>query len=427
MDNSHNTDIETAIWSDSDDVETVESNEEQRANIADKVFELLALYWKRRVLAGVIIGAGILLSVAYALSLQPYFVSNTTLMPQDNSSPYSSMLSMFSNSGGAGTLGSEALGLSTPSELQMAILQSRTVLYAMIARFDLMSYYKVQNVEQARQALVGNTKIDQDRKSGVITITVTSSTPQLAAKLADGYVVELNRVLTESSTSAAGRERQFLEGRLKDVRQDLDESSKALSQFSTKTKALDIPTQARSLVEATQRLESLISESRSQLAALKQTYSEDNYRVKAVEARLVELQRQLNTVEGNSGALNSGHEKRDSSYPGVTELPGLGVTYSELERKVRADEALWESLTKQYELARVQEAKEIPTVHVLDPAIVPNHKAGPRRSWIVLIGTFVALLLSFVAIFGRAGWENMSEDSLPKKLVARINKTQAAS
>ena len=425
MDKSQNEDIATEIWSDAEDADPKEGNEEHGADISEKIIELLELYWKRRILAISIIGAGIVLSVAYAFTLKNYYVSSTSLMPQDNSSPYSSMLSMFSGSGPSASLGSEALGLSTPSELQMSILQSRTVADAMVARFDLMNYYKAPSIELARKMLFGDTKIEQDKKSGLITIGVTSDSPQLACKMADGYVVELNRVLTENSTSAARRERQFLEERLKQVKLDLDDSSKALSQFSTKTMTLDIPNQARSVVEGSQRLESLISEGQSQLAALRETYSEDNYRVKAIEARNAELQRQLELLGGATRAANSGGTKRDSPYPSASELPKLGLTYSDLERNVRADEAIWESLTKQYEMARVQEAKEIPTIHVLDPAFIPSHKAGPRRSLIVYIGTLVAVFLSFIVIFGQAGWQYLGEDSLPKRLMARwFKKTQ---
>jgi len=291
----------------------------------------------------------------------------------------------------------------------------------MISRFNLMSYYKSTTIEQARKSLEADTKIEQDRKSGIITISVISSDAQFACKLADGYVAELNRVLTDSSTSAARRERKFLEGRLQDVKRDLDESSKQLSQFSTKTLAIDIPSQARSTVEASLRLQAAIGESQSQLAALRETYSEDNYRVKAIEARTADLQRQLAELGGVSESPDSHQQKPGSPLLNARSLPSLGLAYSDLERKMRVDEALWESLTKQYEMARVQEAKEIPTVHVLDPATVPSRKAGPRRSIIVYVGTFLAFIISLIVIFGPYLWESMSEDSALKRLIAGLS------
>jgi uncharacterized protein involved in exopolysaccharide biosynthesis len=286
----------------------------------------------------------------------------------------------------------------------------------MIGKYDLVRHYRAHGTEAAQRALAGSTSIDQDRKSGIITISVTDMDPQFACKLADGYVTQLNRVMTENSTSAARRERIFLEERLKDVKSDLDDSSRALSQFSTKSKAIDIPAQARSMMDASLRLQSMLAEGESQLAGLRQTYSEDNYRVKALEARNAELQRQLNSL-GAVSKPSSSISNSDGPYPSVGDLPKLGLTYYDLERKVRVDEAVWETLSKQYEMARVQEAKEIPTIRVLDEANVPASKSGPRRSMIVLAVTFLSFLLSCLVVFVVGTWESLAEDSTPKRLV----------
>jgi uncharacterized protein involved in exopolysaccharide biosynthesis len=419
MDESHNTGIETAVWINADEGGLVESVEEAAEDFSVKIVHFAQLYWKKRELALAIIGVGIVLSVAYALMLRNIYTSSTSLMPPDNSSPYSSMLSMLSGSSTAASLGSEALGLSTPGELLVSILQSRTVQDALIARFDLMHYYKARVVEDARKSLSSNTNIDQDRKSGIITINVVDKDADFACKLAQGYVNELNRVMTENSTSAARRERIFLEERLKGVKQDLDDSSLALSQFSTRSRAIDIPGQARSMMEASMRIQGMLAESQSQLAALRQTYSEDNYRVKAVEARNAELLRQYNALGGVSKATTS-TTKANTPYPSAGDLPTLGLTYYDLDRKVRVDEALWETLTKQYEMARVQEAKEIPTIRVLDTANVPNRKSAPHRSVIVLIGTFLSLVLSCIAVLGLNHWQELDNDLEPKKFLMQV-------
>ncbi len=416
MDESHNSDLVTAVWTQADDGDPEDQSEEAEANLGVKIVAFVQMYWKRRALALVIVVAGIVLSVTYSLLLPNVYTSTTTLMPPDNSSPYSSMLEMLSGSGSAAALGSEALGLSTPGELIVSILESRTVYDAMIAKYDLIRHYRAPVIEDAQKALAASTRIDQDRKSGIITISVTDMNAQFACTLAGGYVSELNRVLTENSTSTARRERIFLEERLKDVKRDLDESSTALSQFSTKSKAIDIPAQAKSMMEASLRLQGLLAEGESQLAGLRQTYSEDNYRVKALQARNAELQRQLNSL-GAVSKPSTSTANADSPYPSVGDLPSLGLTYYDLERKVRVDEALWEALTKQYELARVQEAKEIPTIRVLDTANVPNRKSAPRRSIIVLISTFVAFVLSCLVVLMLNHWQELDNESEPKKFL----------
>lgn len=180
------------------------------------------------------------------------------------------------------------------------------------------------------------------------------------------------------------------------------------------------------MMEASLRVQGLLAEGQSQLAALKQIYSEDNYRVKEVEARNAELERQFHALGGVSKVSTSTDKPGSFSYPSVGDLPALGLTYYDLDRKVRVDEAVWETLTKQYEMARVEEAKEIPTIHVLDAADVPLRKSGPKRTIFVLTVTFFSFVLSCIVIFGRAIWEEMDAEALPKLLYSRIFKKTPA-
>ncbi len=420
MDDTRKSEVDAAIWADPSEIEQSESGGESGPGFRDNVREFLRIYWKKRKVALVIVSAGIAISVVYSLSLENVYTSTTSLMPQNSSSPYSSMLSLVTGSSDAAALGSEALGIGTPSDLQIGILESRVVQNAMITHFDLMNRYKVKVIDDARTILKSNTKIGQDRVSGIITIAVTDTSPSIARNMAQEYVTQLNRVLTENSTSAARRERLFLEGRLKDVKKDLDDSSQALSQFSTKSKTIDVPIQARAMVESATRLQGLLAEGESQLAGLRQTYSEDNNRVKALEARNAELQRQLTAMGGVTGSSNGSKTAHNASYPSVGDLPSLGLTYANLERKVRVDEQLWETLTKQYEIARVQEAKEIPTIQVLDVANIPDRKSAPRRSMIVLACTFVSFLLSAFIIFCLTRWQKMDEQAPMKLIYSKI-------
>jgi uncharacterized protein involved in exopolysaccharide biosynthesis len=314
-------------------------------------------------------------------------------------------------------IGSEALGLSVPGELFVGILQSRSVSDSLITRFNLLQYYNAHLMEDARRSLAANTKIESDRKSGIISISFTANNPILASNIAHQYVVELNRVVNESSASSARRERIFLETRLKDVKQELDDSAKALSQFSTKSRTIDMPTQAKSMVDAGLKLQGELIESRSELAALRQTYSEDNSRVRAVEARNAELQRQMNELDGLNRKSGASDETDKSGYPSAIELPSLGLTYYDLDRKMRVDEALWEALTKQYETAKVEEAAETPTVRVLDTANVPERKSGPHRSMILMVGGLLSLLAACASVLALSIWEGMAPEDEPKKLI----------
>jgi uncharacterized protein involved in exopolysaccharide biosynthesis len=392
--------------------------EEAGESLISRVADFLRTCWfKRRLFIG-FVGCGILVSVLYSLALPNMFVSTTTLMPPDNSSPYSNIMGLLSPGSAASQLGSEALGLNTPGDLFISILKSRNVQDGLITRLDLAKYYHARDAEMARYALEGATKIEDDRTSGVITISVTDTNPVTASRIAEGYVEELNRVVTDNATSAARRERIFLEERVKEVKQNLDDSAAQLSQFSTKSGAIDISSQTRSMVEQGLRLQAELIDGRSQLAALRQTYSEDNSRVKALEAHNAELQKELDKMGGLNQGSGTNAAPGESPYITANELPALGVTYFDLERKVRVDEALWESLTKQYEAAKVEEAEEIPTVEVLDVANIPLRKSTPIRRFIVEIGAIVSFVLAGVVVFLGMIWEGMDPDGETKRLVA---------
>jgi len=417
MDEFHSAIAETEVLTESVDFESIDS-EAGDDELIVKSARLARFLWSCKKPVFTITAIGVGCALLYALSLPNIYSSRTSLMPPDNTSPYSSILSTLASPGGGIT--SAALGLETPAELYVKILESRNVQDGLIARYDLIHYYQVHLQDDARKQLAGSTTIDEDVKSGVITITTNAKTPTLAANLANGYVEELNRVMSTDTTSSARRERIFLEERLKQVKADLDSSSRALSQFSSKSKTIDIDSQAKSMVDQGLKLEADLISARSELAASRQVYSEDNFRVKAAEARIAELQRQLNQMGGIAGGSGAKGNSSQALYPNATELPALGLTYADLNRKVKVDEELWEALTKQYEAAKVDEVKAVPTVRVLDLGIVPEKKSAPTRWLIMVVGAILSFLIGCLAMIGLEYWNEMAPENEPKKLVQEI-------
>ena len=226
-----------------------------------------------------------------------------------------------------------------------------------------------------------------DRKSQIITISVTDHDPKRAAAMGQAYVAELNRLVAELSTSSARRERIFLEERLKSVSQDLESAEKEFSQFSSKNTTLDIKEQGKAMVEAAATLQGQYIAAQSELEGLKQIYTDNNVRVRSVRARIDELKHQLEKLGGKGESMtDASSQPGDSLYPSIRKLPLLGVTYADLYRRTKIQEAVLETLTKEYEMAKVQEAKEIPTVKVLDPANIPDKKSFPPRTLISAVG-----------------------------------------
>jgi capsule polysaccharide export protein KpsE/RkpR len=382
----------------------------------------LQLLWRhRRVLARVAL-YGLLTSTILALLIPVRFESTARLMPPDSSQSGGLAMAAAALSGGAGGLSgiaTEMLGLKSTSDIFVGILSSRTVQDKLIQQFDLKKLYGNRRMEDARIDLAEHTRLSVDRKSQIIAITVADHDPKRAAAICQAYVAELNRLVAELSTSSARRERIFLEERLLAVNRDLESAEKEFSQFSSKNTAIDIKEQGKAMVEAAALLQGQLIAAESEYEGLKQIYADNNVRVRSVKARIDELKHQLEKLGGKGeNATSISDQPGDSLYPSIRKLPLLGVTYADLYRRTRVQEAVFESLTKEYELAKVQEVKEIPVVKVLDIPNIPDKKSFPPRLLIMLLGTALAFAVATTWVFGKAAWDQT--DSInPRKVFAQ--------
>ena len=387
-----------------------------------RIVASLRLLWESRRFLGRVAGAGLLLSTLIAFLIPNRYQSVARLMPPDNPSNTGLAQAAVALAGGAAGLGgiaSELLGQKNTSDLLAGILSSRTVADTLIQKFDLRKVYRARRMEDARKELAAHTDISVDRKSQIITISVTDKSPQRAAAMAQAYVEELNRTVAEVSTSSARRERIFLEGRLQAVNQDLEAAEKEFSQFLSKNTAIDIKEQGKAMVGAAAILQGQYIAARSELEGLRQHYADSNVRVRSVQARVAELENQLEKVGGKdeSASLEKATQG-DSLYPWIRNLPLLGVAYADLYRRTKIQETLFDMLTQEYELARVQEAKGIATVKVLDPPNLPEKKSFPPRLLFMLLGTMLALSCGVAWVFGRRTWEQ-TDPSNPGKVLAQ--------
>jgi uncharacterized protein involved in exopolysaccharide biosynthesis len=379
----------------------------------------LRLFWERRRFLLRTAGYALLGSILIALLIPARYQSLTRLMPPDSqsSSGLGMLAAMAGKGGGAGLggLAGDLLGVKSSGALFVGILGSETVQDRLIDEFHLMKIYHDSKIEDARRDLAERTEVSEDRKSGIITIGVTDHDPSRAAGMAKAYVGELDRLVAQVSTSSARRERIFLEGRLEKVKGDLDLAAKNFSQFASKNSAIDIPAQGKAMVEAAAVLQGQLIAAQSELSGLEQIYTDNNVRVRSVQARVNELQKKLNEI--GSAGTQGGSQNENSLYPSIRKLPLLGVTYADLFRQTKIQETVYELLTQQYELAKVQEAKEIPTVKVLDAAIVPTKKSFPPRSVIVLMGTMLGITLGMTWILGKTRWDAV-DVSDPRRVFA---------
>jgi uncharacterized protein involved in exopolysaccharide biosynthesis len=399
--------------------------------------ERLRLLWGRRKFFLLAAAIGLLASTLLAFLIPKSYTSTTQLMPPDTQSTSGmAMMAAMAEKGGGGLAGvaGDLLGLKNSGALFIGVLRSQTSQDRLIQQFDLRKVYGKRLVIDARTKLDENTSISEDRKSGIITISVTDHSPQQAAALASAYVDQLNSLVSELSTSSAHRERVFLEERLKVAKQDLDDASNQLAQFSSKNNTLDIQQEGKAMLDAAGAIAGEMIAAQSQLEGLRQIYTDNNSRVRSLSARVTELRKQLEKLGGTQataviGTSASPYQTGDPSaakaggglpYPTIKSLPLLGAKYAEYYRRAKIQETVYEMLTGQYELAKVQEAKETPSVKVLDPARIPEKKSFPPRLVIMFLGTLLVCAMSVVWVLGSARWEEVDVQDPRKVFVQEV-------
>jgi uncharacterized protein involved in exopolysaccharide biosynthesis len=408
-------------------------NDEENCRSRERSILKLRLLWEERRFLFRAAIAGLLASTLLAFLLPKRFVSTAQLMPPDSQT--SSTLALFaglaSQGGGGGGMGlggvaGDLFGLKTTGALFVGVLKSRTVEDRIIDRFDLRRVYGVKLLQLARERLAGNTNVSEDRKSGIISLSVSDHDPKRAAAIAASYVDELNTMMAQLTTSSAHRERVFLEERLKTVNDDLESAEKNFSQFASKNATIDISEQAKAMVVSAATLQGQLIAAQSQLEGLKQIYSDSNVRVRSTQARINELHHQLELLGGKYGTATNGSDNASDAYPTLRQLPILGVPYADLFRRLKVEQVVYETLTKEYELAKVQEAKEIPTVKVLDSPLAPERKSYPPRLMIVLLGTIFTLAICSGWLIAAARWRETDPTDPGKMFALEIFQTVAS-
>lgn len=377
---------------------------------------LLELLWeKRAVLLGWTL-AGIVLALGLRLGLPAKYESTARILPSGSSSE-TAMMMAGSDAGGlvAPNLGavSDLFGIKTPGALCAAILRSDTVLDGVVSRQGLRQVYQARDDDAARKTLLDRTVIVDDKKSGMVSLSTLDGDPKRAAAIANAFTDELDKVLQTLNTSAAHREREFLEQRIAVVRQNLSGAEQRLGQFSSQNSALDIKEQGKAAVEVASRVEGELIVAQSELQGLRQIYGPDHPRVKAMQARVSQL---------GAAAAKLGASTQSTASPllSISRLPLVGVTYADLFREVKVQEAIYESLLKQYEISKVEEVKATPRLRVIDYGKVPSRRSSPR---LLVLGAFCVwscFLAGIAAILARAKWDNADPESPWKRLAIRV-------
>jgi uncharacterized protein involved in exopolysaccharide biosynthesis len=406
---------------------------EEEAGERGKTIARLGLLWAQRQILYRWAAIGLAVSLVIAFVIPVRYTSTVRLMPPDQTQQgVASMLAALGKTGGdVGAIGGELLGLKTSGDMFVGVLRSRTVEDDLINKFDLRKVYRHRRYSDTRKELDERTDVVADRKSGIITLKVSDRSPDRAAAMGLEYVEALNHIVITLNTSAAHKERVFLEERLGQVQQELEIAEKDFSQYASQNTTIDVKEQGKAMIGAAADLEGQLIAAETELEGLRQIYASGNVRVRSVQARIEEYRRQLQKLGGKSAGSAGGGTSQNSdstepgqdSYPTIRQLPILGVRWADLFRRTRVEETVFETLTKQYELAKVEEAREVPSVKVLDRADVPEEKSYPPRTFVILLGAGFVCVLGCVWVLTHARWQEVDPKDPGKMLAQEILQT----
>ena len=360
---------------------------EEEINILD--------YWrvlvKRRKLIGAIVGAAVVISVIVSLLLPKLYSSTAKIFaPQQEISLGAQILAQQPS--GLARLASGVLGGGTPTDLWVGFLESQTLRDAIIERFDLKDLYEVKTMEDARRALNENLSIKKSI-AGIVSITVEDRVPERTAEMANAFVEELDRINQEVVMSSGRQMRIFLEERLEKAKGKLTESEENLKNFQEKNKAIKMDDQSTAIIEAAGLMKGQLMAKEVELQTLLSFATSNNPQVEMLRAEIRALQKGLKELEG------TGSDTADNIFIPTAKIPDLGLKYARFLREFKIQETLFELLTQQYEMASIQEAKDSPTVQVLDRALVPVKRSKPQRRLIVVLSVLLSVFLSVFLVF----------------------------
>ena len=345
-------------------------------------------------------GGVAILSVIYAL-LQPNIYTGKTVVmpPQQASSTASALLGQL---GGLAGMAGGAIGVKNPSDLYVGMLKSRTVSDALIERFKLEDLYKAKTRTSARIELESLTVVSAG-KDGFIAVEFSDKDPKLAAAIANAYVDELDRLSHTLAVTEAAKRRFFYEKQLKGVREGLDLAELAMKEMQEKTGVIQLEGQSKAILGAEAELRAQIAAKEVELSAMRSFATEQNPDFRRVEQILSSLHSQLTKLEHDNHADNVEMTSKGK-------IPELAVEYGHKMRDLKYYEKLFEFMTQQVLVAKIDEAKDAAIIQVVDKALVPEVKSKPKRSMIVLLATIMAFFVGSIWVFIKEAGERAGQN-----------------
>jgi len=349
---------------------------------------LTILARRRRFILAFTIGAAVLTAVIVLLIPNKYTAETLLLPPAQNSPISTALMGQLTGSQSLATLAGASLGIRNPGTTYVALFRSRTVEDSMVERFGLLARYHKKNLTDGRAAFEHESTVVLDARSGLIQVTVTNRDPKLAAEMANAYVDELHKHTDNLAITEASQRRIFFQQQLLEANQNLTTAEDAMKKTEQSTGILQVDSQARSLIESAAILRGQITAQEVQLQSMRTYATEDNPQMILAEQQLDALKAQLAKLAGPNADATSDVSLARSN------IPETGMEYLNRLRDVRYYETIDDLIAKQFEMAKLDEAREGAIVQVADVAVPPDKKSSPKRTIIVLIAATLTFLLT---------------------------------
>ena len=381
------------------------------------VLDLLIVFARRRrFIALFTVGAGLLTAIVVLLIPSQYTAETMVLPPAQNSSMSSALLSQLGGSSALASVAGAGLGIKNPSDMYISLFRSRTVEDALVQRFGLMARYRTKRATDARKAFEDHSTAVLGVKDGLIRITVRDRDPKLAAEIANAYVDEFRKLSANLAITEASQRRVFFQQQLLEANGNLTAAEEAMKHTEQSTGILQIDSQARSLIESAAALRAQVTAKEVQLQAMRAYATEDNPDVVRAKNQLVALQGQLAKLAGNGDDSDAG------LIVSKGKAPQAGMEYLRKLRDVKYYETIAELIAKQFEIAKLDEARQGAIIQVADVAVAPDKKSSPHRVLIVILMTFIALITSALWILAAGRWKQSMLDPERYSRVQTIRK-----
>jgi len=383
-----------------------EGNDSSRADTEVWVLDLLVLLLERkRFVVRFVLGAAVLATaVAFLLPVR-YEAKIVLLPPPQNSSIGAALLGQIGNLGSLGGLASLAGGgfnLKSPADMYVSLLTSRTVEDAMIQRFGLMKEYREKRMSETRKEFERRTTAVAGTKDGLIRLTLEDGDPKRAAEMANGYVEEFRKLSASLAITEAARRRLFFEQQVQQARDALTHAEEAMTKTQQSTGVLQIDSQARSLIESAAILRAQVVAKQVQIESMRSFATDDNPGLILAKQELAALRSQLDRLAGSQQDAGS---DINLSKGRVTQS---GMEYLRRYRDLKYQETVFELLARQFEIAKLDEAREGSIIQVVDAAVPPDKKSSPHRVLIMIAGTILGFLVAVFWLLLRKRWASAS-------------------